>query len=873
MPHHYSASADASKNSCAYDTAEFTYYVANNTKDKLRQRKEPLAAFLDRLKEHESAPVESGPNGPVASLADFAGGQHSKKAWRSTTGMVLEIMTGVPVAAVVAALEGAGYSAVAFTTYDHGRTESKLGKDTVTNWWTRQGGGEVDQGAVTRYLREVSGWAESILATVRYTGDRQTSEGLKVVVQHDPFPETRVVLPLADPFDPSKAAKTTDDARRLWGAMVKAAGRGLGLSVNADQKALDPIRTLHLPRARKDRPREVHFIDGDPLDWSALEVQAPPPVATAPTFDSIKEQIAALPPKAETPDPAPVLAMIAKLDNGMHRETLLQSLKVRTGVSIPALRADVRDRRRAAGDGAEEGVKVEKETGYRTLVHVGDVDHRQARAFILTTLDKANKAAADPLFTLNMGQVMGLRRHDGRASFEALSARQFQASLFKHCSFAAHRDGGDLTHRAPDADICGIVLEGLEPGELPQQPMIRRAPTVARDGRILDRDGWHGDVLVDLGDLTAPVVPPDPSPEEIAAARDLILDEVLGDFPFDDDAAGAEAQGDASRANAIGMLLTPFARDLFNGPSPVFAIVKPSPGVGGTLLAETVQRLFDGHASATTPNSRNEEEVQKHLVAAALGDDSFLFFDNVTDFNSETLKRSTTAEQIGGRVLGLSKTVSRPNDFTWIITGINPRLGPEMARRSVFINLNSRVEDNAARNYRHDDFKGWLHDNRSRIVGALLTLTRAWWQAGAKPNKAKLASFESWSGVVGGILATAGIKGFLENRRAPTADREGAEVKAFMGDWWKQWGGADTPEATAFDYADSAGYVHGYGDDRRRRFGEMLDGLRGRTFDLDPKNGDKLDRVMFGVGEAAGWRLVHLAAVPKPEKANDADRP
>ena len=489
----------------------------------------------------------------------------------------------------------------------------------------------------------------------------------------------------------------------------------------------------------------------------------------------------------------------------------------------------------------------------------------------METMDKANTAAADPLFTLNMGQVMGLRRHDGRASFEPLSSRPFQAALFKHCSFAAHRDGGDLTHRAPDADICGIVLEGLEPGELPQQPTIRRAPTVARDGRILDRDGWHGDVLVDLGELTVPVVPLNPSPEEIAAARELILGDALGDFPFDDDAASAEAQGDASRANAVGMLLTPFARDLFDGPSPVFAIVKPSPGVGGTLLAETVQRLFDGHPSATTPNSRNEEEVQKHLVAAALGDDSFLFFDNVTDFNSETMKRTTTAERIGGRILGLSKTVTRPNDFTWIITGINPRLGPEMARRSVFINLNSRVEDNAARNYRHDDFKGWLHDNRTRIIGALLTLIRAWWVAGAASGKAKLASFESWSRVIGGVLETAGIDGFLSNPRQASADREGAEVKAFMGDWWKQWGEADTAESTAFDYADGAGFVTGYGDDRRRRFGEMLDGLRGRTFDLDRTDADKLDRVMFGVG-MEGWRLVHLGQVAKPEKANDANR-
>ncbi|MGV8951466.1 MAG: hypothetical protein ACOH2M_10220 [Cypionkella sp.] len=859
------------KNSCAYDGGEFIYYRANNTNSTFRPYAEPVGDFLSGLTEHESAPLKSGPNGRCVAMADFAGGQRTKRAWKATTGMVLDIATGVPAADVMTALKKAGHLAVAFTAYNHGRTESKIAKDLITRWLLRQGVTEVDQVGVLRYLRETSGWSESILATARYTGDRQTSDGLMAQVSHDPFPVVCVVLPLAQPFEPSKAAKTTDDAARRWGALVKTVIGGLGLVVPVDKNGLDPVRYFHLPRARDGFPREAHLIGGEPLDWEALKVETPTATTTTmPTFDLIKGVIDALPPKAETPDPAPVLEMIARLDNATHRDGLLNALKRRAGGSISTYRRDVRDRRAAAGDGPEEGWKQDKATGYRTFVYIGEPDHRVARAGLLTSMEKANAAAADPLFTLNMGQVMALRRHDGRASFEALSSRQFQAALFKHCSFAAHRDGGDLTHRVPDADICGIVLEGLEPGELPQQPMIRRAPTVARDGDILDRDGWHGDVLVDLGDLMPPVVPLYPSPEQIAAARDLILEDVLGDFPFDDgDAAGAEGESEASRANALAMKLTPFARDLFGGPSPVFAIVKPSPGVGGTLLAETVQRVFDGHASATTPNSRNEEEVQKHLLAAALGDDSFLFFDNVTDFNSETMKRTTTAERIGGRILGVSKTVSRPNEFTWIITGINPRLGPEMARRSVFINLNSRVEDNAVRNYRHDDFKGWLHENRSRIIGALLTLIRAWWVAGAKPGKVKLASFESWSGVIGGILETAGVNGFLDNRRAPTADREGAEVKAFMHDWWTQWKESDTSEGVAFNYADGAGFVPGHGDDRRRRFGEMLDGLRGRTFDLERKDSDKLDRVMFGEGNQEGWRLVHL----NKEKADDADRP
>ncbi|WP_338576506.1 type IV toxin-antitoxin system AbiEi family antitoxin domain-containing protein [Brevundimonas olei] len=64
-------------------------------------------------------------------------------------------------------------------------------------------------------------------------------------------------------------------------------------------------------------------------------------------------------------------------------------------------------------------------------------------------------------------------------------------------------------------------------------------------------------------------------------------------------------------------------------------------------------------------------------------------------------------------------------------------------------------------------------------------------------------------------METAGIEGFLTNPRAPSADREGAQVKAFVSEWWKVWKEADTTEARAFDYADGAGFVTGFGDDRR----------------------------------------------------------
>ena len=48
--------------------------------------------------------------------------------------------------------------------------------------------------------------------------------------------------------------------------------------------------------------------------------------------------------------------------------------------------------------------------------------------------------------------------------------------------------------------------------------------------------------------------------------------------------------------------------------------------------------------------------------------------------------------------------------------------------------------------------------------------------------------FESWREVMGGILAHAGIKGFLGNLSElyEEADLEGAAYRAFVGEWWRE---------------------------------------------------------------------------------------
>ena len=77
-------------------------------------------------------------------------------------------------------------------------------------------------------------------------------------------------------------------------------------------------------------------------------------------------------------------------------------------------------------------------------------------------------------------------------------------------------------------------------------------------------------------------------------------------------------------------------------------------------------------------------------------------------------------------------------------------------------------------------------EQRGELIAALLTMARAWWAAG-KPEAdcPVLGSFEAWCRTVGGILAHAGVEGFLGNleRLYLEVDEEAAEWSRFLAAW------------------------------------------------------------------------------------------
>ncbi|MDR1622883.1 MAG: hypothetical protein LBS00_10965, partial [Synergistaceae bacterium] len=121
----------------------------------------------------------------------------------------------------------------------------------------------------------------------------------------------------------------------------------------------------------------------------------------------------------------------------------------------------------------------------------------------------------------------------------------------------------------------------------------------------------------------------------------------------------------------------------------------------------------------------------------------------------------------------------------WIATGNNIRLGGDIARRAYWIRLNSNLSKPWMRD--SGSFKrelpAWVISHRSEMVGALLTMARAWFFDG-KPKWTgnPLGSYEAWSRTVGGILEYCGVKGFLSNLEDlyEQTDDEPAQWSAFF---------------------------------------------------------------------------------------------
>lgn len=312
----------------------------------------------------------------------------------------------------------------------------------------------------------------------------------------------------------------------------------------------------------------------------------------------------------------------------------------------------------------------------------------------------------------------------------------------------------------PDTQTVAAVLSCAE--EFVPLQRIMRAPYVRRDGTVCAESGYDAasQTWLEMAEGLEISVPDDPTAEETESARKYLMEELLGDFPFD---------SDADRAGALALLLTPFIRDRIDL-APMAVVDGNGMGVGKNLFADVVSIIVYGNTAETRPLSGDNEEIRKTLVSVLRQGESLVVFDEAHVLQGNALAQVLTAEWWKDRVLGVSDDVKLPNKATWVALGNNVAVNGDITRRVYWVRIApayANPQDRPASSFRHPELKDWAAEHRSDLLNAVLTLIRAWYAAGCpwQPGAETFGSFGKWEQTVGGILQTAGQPGFLEGLR------------------------------------------------------------------------------------------------------------
>jgi hypothetical protein len=181
----------------------------------------------------------------------------------------------------------------------------------------------------------------------------------------------------------------------------------------------------------------------------------------------------------------------------------------------------------------------------------------------------ARPESRSPLYVRHGELVRIVRKEDGSPSIEALTDPALKDILARSMNFVRIGGRGPMHIAPPDDIVKNIMSRSCWP--FAALEAIVEFPVFRPDGTLLDRPGYDQATRLFYAPtpgLDLPPIPEHPTPEQIVDAISLI-DEAIGEFPFQDT---------ASHANAYGLLLTPLIRQSISGHVPIALLDAPRPG-------------------------------------------------------------------------------------------------------------------------------------------------------------------------------------------------------------------------------------------------------------------------------------------------------
>jgi len=496
---------------------------------------------------------------------------------------------------------------------------------------------------------------------------------------------------------------------------------------------------------------------------------------------------------------------------------------------------------------------------------------------------------SDPLLFVRGGRLVRLAADENGALRTDLITPDALLGIMARVARWVHvtptKDGGEkVTNVSPPA-LVSRVLCAAAGWDLPVLEGIAHAPIFDANGILHTETGYNAVTrlyhagAVRLGDTT-------PTRANVAAAVALLTDDLFVDFPLDA----------ASRAHAIGLAILPFVRPMIRGATPMHLATAPQHRAGKSLLVESALYPALGRTPDMTPDAGDETEWAKVLTTKLLSSPSVVVLDNLSaELRSPMLATAISEARLTSRILGSNTEVSAPARWVWAATGRNTTLHEELMLRSVLIRLMPKTERPEERSgFKHGNQLEWVAANRDNLVTAIITIVRNWLEnANRKPfaGRAK-GRFESWVSTMGGILAAAGIEGFLDNEKElrSTSAPEADAFRNFVMAWWETYGStpvtvsnelfklASTPDDDKLTPGnDLLGEVLGNAKEHGRKvaLGSMLKRYAGRVYSEDSANFQETPRSFqvamhreLASNKAKQWFLAEISAESPKDSAN-----
>ena len=293
-----------------------------------------------------------------------------------------------------------------------------------------------------------------------------------------------------------------------------------------------------------------------------------------------------------------------------------------------------------------------------------------------------------------------------------------------------------FTRCAPPSWVARTLVSRTGRLNLPVLSAVVEAPTMRRDGSILDTEGYDpiSGMLVDFYGKVWPVMPDAPGRAEAEQALEILKDLVS-------ESAFVEP---VDRAVALAAFLTACVRRSIRT-APLFAFTAPTAGSGKSLLVDICSILSSGHEAGVIAQGRDEAEDEKRLASEIMAGSSIIAIDNCTrPLDGDLLCQMLTQTTVKVRVLGSSKTPEFPMNALVCATGNNLIVSGDQTRRVMLSRLDAGIERPELRNFKRD-IVAHTKAARGDYVAACLTIMRAYHLAGRPQTKGRaLAGFTEW---------------------------------------------------------------------------------------------------------------------------------